>query len=61
MVSSIDLTVDSPEMKSLLAGILRYMNSDSFAPEDEISPETLGTIISGTDNDTKTTSTSIYE
>ena len=61
MVSSIDLTMDSPEIRSLLSGILEYMNSGSFAPADEISTETLGSIISDADNNTKTTSTSIYE
>lgn len=61
MVSSIDLNVDSPEVRSLRNGIIGYMSSDKFNPKDEIAPEILGTIITDSENNTKTTSTSIYE
>lgn len=61
MVSSIDLKVDSPEMKSLMQGILDYMNSASFAPEAEISAATLEAIVAGNETKSKTNSTSIYE
>lgn len=45
MVSSIDLTIGSPEIRSFLQGILDYMNSDSFNPHGRVSAETLERIV----------------
>lgn len=61
VVSSIALGKESPEMKSLLQGLLDYMNSDTFAPEAEIDAATLHSVITYSDNKTKTNSKSIYE
>ncbi len=52
---------ESPEMKSLLQGILDYMNSESFAPPAEIDASVLEAVAAGKDKKTKTNSTSIYE
>lgn len=52
---------ESPEMKSLLQGILDYMNSESFAPSAEIEASVLEAVAAGNDKKTKTNSTSIYE
>lgn len=61
MVSSMALKNESPEMKSLLQGILDYMNSESFAPSAEIEASVLEAVAAGNDKKTKTNSTSIYE
>lgn len=60
VVSSINLSADSPEIKSLYKGVLEYMNSSAFKPANEINSKSLENIVSGTEIKT-TKSTSIYE
>lgn len=61
VVSSINLNVESPEMKSMLKGILDYMNSTEFTPEKEISVASLESITAAHPKIGKTSATSIYE
>lgn len=60
-VSSINLNADGPEMKSLLNGILQYLNSEEFNPQNEVTYQQIESI---TDSNTKienTNETSIYQ
>lgn len=60
-VSSINLNAAGPEMKSLLNGILHYIDSEEFNPQNEV---TFQQIESLTDSNTKienTNETSIYQ
>ena len=60
-VSSIDLTADRPEIRSLLSGILDYMDSPAFSPRNEISLAALKSL-TAIDSPVETTKeTSIYE
>ena len=61
LVSSINLKVDSPEMKSFFQGVADYINSPHFNPENEISIETFESISNGVAPIDTTTETSIYE
>lgn len=61
IVSSINLKIDSPEIKSLFKGIIDYMESSGFNPANEISLETLEAITNNKNTVHKTNATSIYQ
>lgn len=61
LVSSINLCIVEPEIKSLFQGALDYLNSPDFDPSEEISFETLESISRMTSPVSETNETSIYE
>ncbi len=61
VVSSINLNAGFPEIRSLLNGVLSYMNSTAFAPTARISKGTLESLTTTSGSQSTTTATSIYE
>lgn len=60
-VSSINLNLGSPEVKSLKHGILQYLESDDFNPGNEVTISQIENITSSDKNIENTGATSIYQ
>lgn len=61
LVSSINLNADGPEMKSLLNGILQYLQSKEFNPRNEVTFDKIESLTGSNIKIEKTNETSIYQ